>query len=156
MIHSDLKARNVLLKRDGASGHGVVAKVADFGLSVRLDAAATHVSEFQVCCGDKTQAMQCNAVKKGRCMPASAWVHHWKRLAGLAAHCIIQPGTLLLHLNPQGTISHMAPETQLEHRVTMASDVYSFGITLWELFTGGHAFKGARRAAGSLLALAFV
>jgi serine/threonine protein kinase len=37
----------------------------------------------------------------------------------------------------------MAPETQLQRRITKASDVYSFGITLWELLTGGHAFKGA-------------
>ncbi len=30
-------------------------------------------------------------------------------------------------------MSHMAPETQLHKRVTKASDVYGFGITLWEL-----------------------
>ena len=30
-------------------------------------------------------------------------------------------------------MSHMAPETQLKKRVARPSDVYSFGITLWEL-----------------------
>ena len=30
-------------------------------------------------------------------------------------------------------MSHMSPETQLHKRVTKASDVYSMGITLWEL-----------------------
>jgi serine/threonine protein kinase len=48
VIHADLKARNVLLKSDGSQGRGLVAKVADFGLSVRMDQQATHVSEFQV------------------------------------------------------------------------------------------------------------
>ncbi len=43
-----MKARNVLLKTDGRSGRGAVAKVADFGLAVRIDHGATHVSGFQV------------------------------------------------------------------------------------------------------------
>ena len=47
VIHSDLKVRNVLLKADGGSARGAVAKVGDFGLSVRLETHATHVSEFQ-------------------------------------------------------------------------------------------------------------
>lgn len=39
-------------------------------------------------------------------------------------------------------MSHMSPETQLQKRVTKASDVFSFGITLWELFTGSKAYEG--------------
>eukprot|EP00878_Enallax_costatus_P009888 GHUV01010325.1.p1 GENE.GHUV01010325.1~~GHUV01010325.1.p1 ORF type:complete len:322 (+),score=102.52 GHUV01010325.1:98-1063(+) len=92
VIHSDLKVRNVLLKSD-ASGRGCVAKVADFGLAVRLDSLVdTHVSAFQ------------------------------------------------------GTMSHMAPEALLHGRISKAADMYSFGITLWELFTGGQAYQGIPRA----------
>ncbi|GBG00256.1 hypothetical protein Rsub_12900 [Raphidocelis subcapitata] len=90
VVHSDLKTRNVLLKSDGGE-RGVVAKVADFGLAVRIDSADTHVSAVQ------------------------------------------------------GTLSHMGPEAQLG-RVSKAGDVYSFGITLWELYTGGHAFADVPRA----------
>jgi serine/threonine protein kinase len=43
---------------------------------------------------------------------------------------------------PQGTLSHMGPETILQNRITKASDVYAFGITLWELFTGARPFAG--------------
>jgi serine/threonine protein kinase len=46
----------------------------------------------------------------------------------------------------QGTLSHMAPELLLDGRISKASDVYAFGILLWELLTGGHAFKGVPRA----------
>ncbi|KAI8463338.1 MAG: hypothetical protein J3K34DRAFT_149057 [Monoraphidium minutum] len=91
VVHSDLKARNVLLKNDGSDGRGAVAKVADFGLAVRIESHDTHVSAFQ------------------------------------------------------GTLSHMAPEAQLG-RVSKAGDVYSFGITLWEMYTGGHAFADVPRA----------
>ena len=47
IVHSDLKVRNVLLKSDGCDGRGAVAKVADFGLAVRIEAQDTHVSAFQ-------------------------------------------------------------------------------------------------------------
>lgn len=56
MIHSDLKARNVLLKTSGRGGRGAVAKVADFGLAVRIDSHMTHVSEFQVGLSTRTWA----------------------------------------------------------------------------------------------------
>ncbi|GLC33042.1 hypothetical protein PLESTB_000377300 [Pleodorina starrii] len=46
----------------------------------------------------------------------------------------------------QGTLTHMAPELLLHGRMSKAVDVYAFGVTLWELFTGGHAFQGVPRA----------
>lgn len=36
----------------------------------------------------------------------------------------------------------MAPEALLHGRISKAADMYSFGITLWELFTGGQAYQG--------------
>lgn len=42
----------------------------------------------------------------------------------------------------QGTITHMAPEVIAVGRVGYASDVYAFGVLLWELYTGQHAFRG--------------
>jgi serine/threonine protein kinase len=48
----------------------------------------------------------------------------------------------------QGTMSHMSPEALLHGRISKAGDVYSFGITLWELFTSGHAYAGERVRCG--------
>ena len=36
VLHSDLKAANVMLKTGGGDGRGLIAKVADFGMSLRL------------------------------------------------------------------------------------------------------------------------
>jgi hypothetical protein len=53
---------------------------------------------------------------------------------------------LLWLLLLQGTMSHMAPEALLHGRISKAGDVYAFGISLWELFTGGKAYQGAAAA----------
>jgi serine/threonine protein kinase len=44
ILHSDLKARNILLKSSPSEARGFVAKVADFGLSMEIDPHDTHVS----------------------------------------------------------------------------------------------------------------
>ncbi|GFR47438.1 hypothetical protein Agub_g9161 [Astrephomene gubernaculifera] len=44
VLHSDLKARNIMLKSSGTEGRGVTAKVADFGLSTRMEHQETHLS----------------------------------------------------------------------------------------------------------------
>lgn len=46
----------------------------------------------------------------------------------------------------QGTLSHMAPEMMTEGRASKASDVYAFGILLWELYTGDRPWKGINNA----------
>ncbi|KAG1672492.1 hypothetical protein FOA52_002800 [Chlamydomonas sp. UWO 241] len=45
VLHSDLKARNVMLKCSGDK-RGFIAKVADFGLSVKMDYMQTHLSNM--------------------------------------------------------------------------------------------------------------
>jgi serine/threonine protein kinase len=42
----------------------------------------------------------------------------------------------------QGTLSHLAPESLLHGHISSKSDVYAYGITLFELFTGGQAYQG--------------
>eukprot|EP00775_Hariotina_reticulata_P003313 gene3313-3589_t len=40
-----------------------------------------------------------------------------------------------------GTMSHNAPELLRSGRMSLACDVYAFGIMMWELYTGQQAFK---------------
>lgn len=43
-------------------------------------------------------------------------------------------------------MTHMAPETLMHGRISPASDVFAFGILLFELYTGENAYKGVPRA----------
>jgi serine/threonine protein kinase len=42
-----------------------------------------------------------------------------------------------------GTVSHMAPELLMEGRMTPASDVFSYGVMLFELWMGQRAWSGS-------------
>ncbi len=38
--------------------------------------------------------------------------------------------------NMYGTVTHMPPEALMDGGITKATDVYSFGVLLWEMLTG--------------------
>lgn len=42
----------------------------------------------------------------------------------------------------QGTVTHSAPEVLLEGKSSKLSDVYAYGVTLWELAAGEAPFQG--------------
>jgi serine/threonine protein kinase len=46
ILHGDLKAHNVLLRSTGSEACGVIPKLADFGLSVKMGGNETHVSSL--------------------------------------------------------------------------------------------------------------
>ena len=45
----------------------------------------------------------------------------------------------------QGTLTHMAPEVIVRGTQSNAADVYSFGITLFEVYSGKRAFEGVHQ-----------
>ncbi|KXZ53722.1 hypothetical protein GPECTOR_6g639 [Gonium pectorale] len=63
---------------------------------------------------------------------------------GLSSH--VDDGTHLTATAAQGTLTHTAPELLLYGHIGKANDVYSFGILLYELYTGGMAFRDVPRA----------
>ncbi|GIL67254.1 hypothetical protein Vafri_20688 [Volvox africanus] len=40
-----------------------------------------------------------------------------------------------------GTVTHVAPESVLHRQVSSASDMYAFGILMWELYTGQQPYR---------------
>lgn len=41
-----------------------------------------------------------------------------------------------------GTLQYMAPESMMQSVYSTASDIYSFGVVAWELFSESEAFQG--------------
>jgi serine/threonine protein kinase len=146
------QARNVLLKSAGGDARGFVAKVSDFGLSMRIDPTETHVSNFY-------QGTLTHMVRGARAcvmVPLSTHAHlhglHLERVALCLSsrscalclvvlcephlNCIMLCWPVVLQLFTQ------APEVLMYGKVSFASDVYAFGIMLYEMYTSQQAFEG--------------
>ncbi|CAG10972.1 unnamed protein product [Tetraodon nigroviridis] len=114
-VHRDLAARNVLLSQ------GKIVKICDFGLARDIMHDNNYVSKGSVSC---------------------PWAH--------TAITVEQKATVSRRMNtfsfvPQTflPVKWMAPESIFDNLYTSLSDVWSYGILLWEIFSlGGTPYPG--------------
>ena len=122
VIHRDLKPGNVMLTQAGDE-----VKVLDFALSATMDGAplgvdvvtARATAGIDVLPHDETWSPADQPVS-----PSTPGATQFKSEAGAI----------------KGTVAYMSPEQARGEPATSASDMYSFGLVLQEMYTGRHPY----------------
>ncbi len=131
IVHRDLKADNIMVTpEDGVKvlDFGIARSLADSGVILTLPPALPDPFEPDDREDEEGTHELGPAALRAWTVPATMSGDNDERLT--------RQGTVL------GTIPAMSPEQVRGERVTEASDLYSFGVLLQELFTGAPAYDG--------------
>ena len=113
IIHRDMKPANIFITQRGQ------AKILDFGLAKLASRSVAPVS---------SPATALGIAREGHEGPPLQ--------AGASTELVTSPGVVA------GTVHYMSPEQALGQELDARSDVFSFGVVLYEMATGQLAFPG--------------
>jgi serine/threonine protein kinase len=177
LVHSDIKPENVLLKLDPNRPGGFVTKLTDFGLTkllrdsyyvgARCGAPASRQRMGRA--GERGTLWRGLAGPlRGALRLALGCLEGWPGCRGCAPGLGSQSSQLpvrprctqrppprrhpaqVINRSGSGTVTHLAPELfQAGTKITTAVDAYSFGIMMWEMYTGQRAYSGMARCAAA-------
>ncbi|KAG2488379.1 hypothetical protein HYH03_013068 [Edaphochlamys debaryana] len=132
IVHGDLKLANVLLSSKEASG-----EVSGPLMPPTPAPGSTGLS------GSDSLSAGC-AVSLPSCLPSDAPLpaDTVAKVADFGLSRWLKEGQTHHSTKTVGTVTHMPPELLRSGKLTLSGDVYSFGIIMWEVFTGSVPYKG--------------